>query len=81
MIVIFAISYPDKLDPAVQKKLLALLPKPSRPAVPKDAEEVSLEVFDGEATWGGEKTQHADDYEEEEGGHPGMPGGAQRKQL
>lgn len=34
----------------------------------------------GEATWGGEKTVHADDYEES-GGHPGMQGGPQCKQM
>ena len=35
--------------------------------------------FLGEATWGGEKTQHSDDYEEDV--HPGMAGGPQCKQM
>ena len=34
----------------------------------------------GQATWGGEKTQHNDDYAEEEV-HPGMQGGPQCKQM
>ena len=48
LIVLFNITYPEKLDPTVAKKLYALLPKPNLPAVPKDSEEVHLEVFDGE---------------------------------
>ena len=48
LILIFNITYPDTLDPAVAKKLLALLPKVQRPAVPKEAEEVHLQQFDGE---------------------------------
>ena len=36
--------------------------------------------FLGEATWGGEKTVHNDDYEES-GGHPGMQGGPQCQQM
>jgi len=80
LIVLFNITFPEKLDPAVAKKLFALLPKPNLPAVPKDTEQVHLEVFDGEATWGGEKTVHNDDYEES-GGHPGMQGGPQCQQM
>ena len=48
LIVLFNITFPEKLDPAVAKKLFALLPKPNLPAVPKDTEQVHLEVFDGE---------------------------------
>merc|ERR1711994_1139985 len=55
MIIIFNITYPDKIDPAVAKKISQLLPKPQTPQLPKDVEEVQLEVFDGEATWGGKK--------------------------
>ena len=80
MIIIFNITFPEKLDPAVAKKISALLPKPNTPPVPKDGEEVHLEEFDGNATWGGEKTQHSDDYAEEEV-HPGMQGGPQCKQM
>ena len=48
----------------------------------------SMNMFDiltffvclGQATWGGEKTQHNDDYAEEEV-HPGMQGGPQCKQM
>jgi len=80
MIIIFNITFPDKIDPVAAKKILQLLPKPQTPPLPKDVEEVQLEVFDGEATWGGEKTQHSDDYEEEEV-HPGMAGGPQCKQM
>ena len=47
MIIIFNITYPDKLDPAVAKKILQLLPQPKTPPLPKDSEEVQLEVFDG----------------------------------
>merc|ERR1719481_2000152 len=77
LIIIFNITFPDKIDPAVAKKIASLLPSPKLPAVPKDSEEVHLEEFDGEATWGGEKTQHTDDYEEDV--HPGMAGGPQCK--
>jgi len=82
LIIIFNISFPEKIDPTLAKKLAALLPKPDKPPVPKDIEEVHLEVFDGEATWGGEKTaQPDDDYEEHEGhGMPGMQG-AQCQQM
>ena len=80
LIIIFNITFPEKLDPAVAKKISALLPKPNTPPVPKDGEEVHLEEFDGNATWGGEKTQHSDDYAEEEA-HPGMQGGPQCKQM
>lgn len=80
LIIIFNITFPEKLDPAVAKKISALLPKPNTPPVPKDGEEVHLEEFDGNATWGGEKTQHSDDYVEEEV-HPGMQGGPQCKQM
>ena len=81
LIIIFNITFPAKLDPAVAKKIFALLPKPNVPPVPKDGEEVHLEEFDGNATWGGEKTQHSDEYAEEEAGHPGMQGGPQCKQM
>jgi len=81
LIIIFNITFPEKLDPAVAKKIAALLPKPNIPPVPKDGEEVHLEEFDGNATWGGEKTQHSDDYAEEEEAHPGMQGGPQCKQM
>merc|ERR1711879_11663 len=76
MIIIFNVTYPDSIDPSAAKKILQLLPQPKNknPPLPKDVEEVHLEVFHGEATWGGEKTQHTDDYEEEEV-HPGMAGG------
>ena len=120
MIIIFNVTYPDNIDPAAAKKILQLLPQPkNKPQLPKDVEEVQLEVFDGkfqrsvsnmemsiyfwkelwwkylffplisdwvltvtagEATWGGEKTQHTDDYEEEDV-HPGMQGGPQCKQM
>merc|ERR1712029_566571 len=80
LIIIFNISYPDKIDPAAAKKIASLLPSPKLPPVPKDGEEVHLEEFDGQATWGGEKTQHNDDYAEEEV-HPGMQGGPQCKQM
>jgi len=82
LIVLFNITFPEKIDPTVAKKLSALLPKPKLPPVPAGAEDVHLEVFDGEATWGGEKTKQEDDYEEAsfEGG-PGMQGGPQCKQM
>lgn len=82
LIVLFNITYPEKLDPAVAKKLAALLPNPKVPAVPAGAEEVHLDVFDGQATWGGEATKQNDDYEDAdiEAG-PGMQGGPQCKQM
>jgi len=80
LIIIFNITFPDKIDPAAAKKISSLLPSPKLPPVPKDGEEVHLEEFDGQATWGGEKTQHNDDYAEEEV-HPGMQGGPQCKQM
>ncbi len=49
LIIIFNITYPEKLEPSQAKKLLALLPKVQRPPVPAQAEEVSLQHFDGEA--------------------------------
>ena len=47
MIIIFNITFPDKIDPVAAKKILQLLPKPQTPPLPKDVEEVQLEVFDG----------------------------------
>ena len=47
LIIIFNIEYPEKIDPAVAKKIAALLPFPKLPAIPKDSEEVQLEEFDG----------------------------------
>ena len=47
LIIIFNIEYPEKIDPAVAKKIAALLPSPKLPAIPKDSEEVQLEEFDG----------------------------------
>ena len=47
LIVLFNITFPEKLDPSVAKKLSALLPKPKLPPVPAGAEDVHLEVFDG----------------------------------
>ena len=48
MIIIFNITYPDKIDPAVAKKISSLLPAPKNvPPIPKDGEEVHLEEFDG----------------------------------
>merc|ERR1711978_399178 len=38
MIIIFNITYPDKIDPAVAKKISLLLPKPQTPQLPKDVE-------------------------------------------
>jgi len=83
LIIIFNINFPEKLEPAVAKKIAALLPKVQLPPVPKDAEQVRLEVFDGEATWGGEKSAPADDdYDgsEFQDGMGGM-GGPQCKQM
>ena len=47
LIVLFNITFPEKLDPSVAKKLSSLLPKPKLPPVPAGAEDVHLEVFDG----------------------------------
>ena len=47
LIVLFNITYPEQLDPAVAKKLAALLPKPKVAPVPAGAEDVHLQVFDG----------------------------------
>ena len=49
MIIIFNVTYPDNIDPAAAKKILQLLPQPKNknPQLPKDVEEVQLEVFDG----------------------------------
>ena len=47
LIVLFNITFPEKIDPTVAKKLSALLPKPKLPPVPAGAEDVHLEVFDG----------------------------------
>ena len=47
LIVLFNITFPEKLDPSLAKKLSALLPKPKLPPVPAGAEDVHLEVFDG----------------------------------
>ena len=47
MIIIFNITYPDKIDPVAAKKILQLLPQQKTPPLPKDTEEVQLEVFDG----------------------------------
>lgn len=88
LIILFNITFPEKIDPEVAKKLAAMLPKPKGlQAIPKDSEEVHLELFDGEATWGGEKAQQPDDdyheHEEPQGmpGMHGMPGGAQCQQM
>ena len=52
MIIIFNVTYPDSIDPAAAKKILQLLPQPKNknPQLPKDVEEVQLEVFDGKLT-------------------------------
>ena len=52
MIIIFNVTYPDSIDPAAAKKILQLLPQPKNknPQLPKDVEEVQLEVFDGKIT-------------------------------
>ena len=47
MIIIFNITYPDQIDPVAAKKILQLLPQQKTPPLPKDTEEVQLEVFDG----------------------------------
>ena len=48
MIIIFNVTYPDNIDPAAAKKILQLLPQPkNKPQLPKDVEDVQLEVFDG----------------------------------
>jgi len=82
LIIIFNINYPEKLEPGVAKKLAALLPKVDRPTLSKDAEPVKLEVFDGDATWGGEKTTSNDD-DEYDGSefNAGMQGGPQCQQM
>jgi len=81
LIIIFNTTYPDKLDPATAKKIAALLPKIEKPIVPKDAENVKLEVFDGNATWGGEKTTGNDDEYDGSEFNEGMQGGPQCKQM
>ena len=52
MIIIFNVTYPDNIDPAAAKKILQLLPQPKNKnaQLPKDVEEVQLEVFDGKIT-------------------------------
>jgi DnaJ family protein A protein 1 len=47
LIIIFNITYPERLEPVTAKKILALLPKIKQLPVPNDAEEVRLEQFDG----------------------------------
>merc|ERR1712226_1203689 len=73
LIVLFNITFPEKLDPSVAAKLAALLPKPKKQEIPAGSEDCAMEVFDGkpptinlagEATWGGEKTQREDDYKD-----------------
>jgi len=82
LIIIFTVTFPEKLDPSVAKKLQALLPKPKKSEIPNGSEDVQIEEFDGHATWGGEKTKQEDDYEEADfQGGPGMPGGPQCKQM
>jgi len=79
LIIIFNVNFPSKIDPAAAKKMLALLPKVNTPTIPNDAEEVSLQEFDGNATWGGDKTQHQEVDEDYEQG-PGA-GGPQCQQM
>jgi len=79
LIIIFNVNFPKSIDAAAAKKILPLLPKVNKPAVPNDAEEVSMQDFDGNATWGGEKTTGHDHDEEYEQG-PG-PGGPQCQQM
>jgi len=86
LIIIFNVIFPERLEPGVAKKIAALLPKVDRPSKPSDAEPVSLEHFDGNATWGGEKSAPQDDeydgseFSDGPGGMPGMQG-AQCKQM
>jgi len=83
LIIIFNVTFPEKLDPSNAKKIAALLPKVDKPNIPKDAEKVRLEYFDGQATWGGEKTDHQDDEYDGSEFHDGPGGmqGAQCKQM
>jgi len=83
LIIIFNINYPEQLDPAAAKKIANLLPKIQRPPIPKDSDEVKLEKFDGDATWGGEKSAPADDEYDGSEFHdgPGMHAGPQCKQM
>lgn len=83
LIVLFNITFPEKLDASVAAKLAALLPKPKKPEIPSGSEDCVMEIFDGEATWGGEKSHQDDGYEDGSGfeGGPGMQGGPQCKQM
>jgi DnaJ family protein A protein 1 len=84
LIVIFNVVFPDSLTEANAKKLAAFLPKVVRDEVPSGAEDVKMEVFDGQGKWGGDDA--ADDSPmdhdgQENGHHNGFPQGARGAQC
>ena len=80
LIIIFNVVFPDSLTEANAKKLSAFLPKVNRDEVPSGAEEVKMQVFDGQGQWGGDDAgDDSMDHDGHENGHHN--GGARAAQC
>ena len=80
LIIIFNVVFPDSLTEANAKKLSSFLPKVNRDEVPSGAEEVKMQVFDGQGQWGGDDAgDDSMDHDGHENGHHN--GGARAAQC
>ena len=64
------------------KKIASALPKSPKPDSPKTSENVKMEEFDGQGTWGGESANGgADNDDEDDDEHQGGPRFAGQQQC
>ena len=59
-------QFPEKLNAEAAKKIASALPKTPKPESPKASEDVKMEEFDGQGTWGGESANGAAAEEDSE---------------
>jgi len=83
LIIVFNVQFPEKLNADAAKKIASALPKTPKPESPKASEDVKMEEFDGQGTWGGESANGAADEEDsdDENGQCGGPRFAGQQQC
>ena len=76
-------QFPEKLNADAAKKIASALPKTPKPESPKASEDVKMEEFDGQGTWGGESANGAaaEEDSDDENGQCGGPRFAGQQQC
>ena len=74
-------QFPEQLGADAAKKIASALPKAPKPDSPKGSEDVKMEDFDGQGTWGGESANGDAEDEEDDDEDQHQRGGPQMQQC